>query len=88
MDDRENLLFDIGRWISYWAGHYDGWTAAVEWAQRYLQTGENFIEATQAGLLIALKRGHIPLEELDTMIPCENRAEELARWFARGGKIS
>ena len=56
---REELLYTIGKWLGYWAGHYDGWMRAAEqvaeWNKRYSQIVDDFIEeAEQAETLITL----------------------------------
>jgi len=80
---REELLYLLGKWLGYWAGHYDGWLAASDWTRRYFHAADNFIEATQTGILIALERKHVPFSELGNLPYDPERARELADWFGR-----
>lgn len=83
---REELLYAVGKGIGYWTGHYDGWTDATEWTRRYFQISDYFIRASQAGVLIAMARKNISVDEIGELGDCAydpKRGEELAAWIGR-----
>jgi len=84
---REELLYVVGKCLGYWAGHYDGWISATEWIRRYHQVADYFIEATQAGTLIALQRKYVPVSELGDLPYDPERGYELADWFGREASL-